>query len=93
MEKSHLRIKLKMDPPKMYNKINKQNQENYPITHHLLFWGNTAKQLELTTFTFMHLADAFIQSDFVAIFIQAIHFVFVSVCSLRIKPTPFVLLT
>ncbi len=76
----------------MYNKINKQNQENYPITRHLLFWGNPAKQLELTTFTFMHLADDFIQSDFVAIFIQAIHF-FVSMCSLRIKPTPFVLLT
>ncbi len=76
----------------MYNKINKQNQQNYPITRHLLFWGNTRKQLELTTFTFMHLADAFIQSDFVAIFIQAIHF-FVSMCSLGIKPTTFALLT
>ncbi len=36
----------------MYNKINKQNQQNYPITHHLLFEETLGKQLELTTFTF-----------------------------------------
>ncbi len=39
-----------MDPPKMYNKINKQNQQNYPITHHLLFWGNTGEQLKRLQF-------------------------------------------
>ncbi len=42
------------------------------------------------TFTFMHLADAFIQSDLQCI--QAIHFFFVSMCSLGIEPTTFVLL-
>ncbi len=38
------------------------------------------------TFTFMHLADAFIQSDLQ--YIQSIHF-FVSMCSLGIEPTTF----
>ncbi len=38
------------------------------------------------TFTFMHLADAFIQSDLQCI--QAIHF-FQYVCSLGIEPTTF----
>ncbi len=46
----------------------------------------------ISTFTFMHLADAFIQSDLRCI--QAIH-IFVStwMCSLGIKPTTFALLT
>ncbi len=57
MDKSHLRIKLKMDPPKMYNKINKQNHQNYPITGYLLFWGNTGKQLELKRLQFRNAAD------------------------------------
>ncbi len=44
------------------------------------------------TFTFMHLADAFIQSDLQCI--QAIHFFFYQhVCSLGIEPTTFALLT
>ncbi len=40
------------------------------------------------TFTFMHLADAFIQSD-----LQAIHLYCQYVCSLGIEPTTFALLT
>ncbi len=44
----------------------------------------------LVYFTFMHLADAFIQSDLQCI--QVIHF-FVSMCSLGIEPTTFALLT
>ncbi len=43
-----------------------------------------------STFTFMHLADAFIQSDLPCI--QAIHFYFIFyqyVCSLGIEPTTF----
>ncbi len=40
--------------------------------------------------TFMHLAEAFIQSDLQCI--QAIHF-FVSMCSLGIEPMTFALLT
>ncbi len=39
------------------------------------------------TFTFMHLADAFIQSDLHCI--QAIHFLHQYVCSLGIEPTTF----
>ncbi len=39
----------------------------------------------------MHLADAFIQSDLQ--YIQAIHLFCQYVCSLRIEPTTFVLLT
>ncbi len=42
-------------------------------------------------FTFMHLADAFIQSDLQCI--QAIHFFCKYVCSLGIEPTIFALLT
>ncbi len=41
-------------------------------------------------FTFMHLADAFIQSD---LCIQAIHLYCQYVCSLGIDPTTFALLT
>ncbi len=47
-------------------------------------------QRKWNSFTFMHLADAFIQSDLQCI--QVIHF-FVSTCSLGIEPTAFVLLT
>ncbi len=43
------------------------------------------------TFTFMHLADAFIQSDLQCI--QAIYLYFQYVCSLGIEPTTFALLT
>ncbi len=39
------------------------------------------------TFTFMHLADAFIQSDLQCI--QAIHIFYQYVCSLGIEPTTF----
>ncbi len=39
------------------------------------------------TFTFMHLADTFIQSDLQCI--QAIHFFYQYVCSLGIEPTTF----
>ncbi len=39
------------------------------------------------TFTFMHLADAFIQSDLQ--YIQAIHFFYQYVCSLGIEPMTF----
>ncbi len=42
-------------------------------------------------FTFMHLADAFIQSDFQCI--QVKHFFCQYVCSLGIEPTTFALLT
>ncbi len=45
----------------------------------------------MTTFTFMHLADAFIQSDLQCI--QAIDFFCQYVCSLGIEPTTFALLT
>ncbi len=45
----------------------------------------------LFTFTFMHLADAFIQSDLQ--YIQAIHLYCQYVCSLGIEPTTFALLT
>ncbi len=38
--------------------------------------------LQFITFTFMHLADTFIQS-----LIQAIHFFYQYVCSLGIEPT------
>ncbi len=47
--------------------------------------------VKIITFTFMHLADAFIQSDFQSI--QAIHLYFQYVCSLGIEPTTFALLT
>ncbi len=44
--------------------------------------------LDLVTFTFMHLADAFIQSDLHSLSIQAIHF-FVSTCvSWESNPQP-----
>ncbi len=43
--------------------------------------------LLLFTFTFMHLADTFIQSDLQCI--QAIHFFYQYVCSLGIEPTTF----
>ncbi len=43
------------------------------------------------TFTFMHLADTFIQSDLQCI--QAIHLYCEYVCSLGIEPTTFELLT
>ncbi len=39
----------------------------------------------------MHLADTFIQSDLQCI--QAIHFSFISMCSLGIEPTTFALPT
>ncbi len=42
-------------------------------------------------FTFMHLADAFIQINLYPI--QDIHFYCLYVCSLGIEPTTFVLLT
>ncbi len=47
-------------------------------------------QVLCCTFTFMHLADAFIQSDLQCI--QAIH-IFVSTCSVGNEPTTFALLT
>ncbi len=44
-----------------------------------------------SAFTFMHLADAFIQSNLKCI--QVIHFFCQYMCSLGIEPTIFVLLT
>ncbi len=44
----------------------------------------------VNTFTFMHLADAFIQSDLQCI--QAIHLYCQYMCSLGIEPTTFALL-
>ncbi len=52
--------------------------------------ANTKKQVAAFTFTFMHLANAFIQSNLQCI--QAIHFC-QYVCSLGIEPTTFALLT
>ncbi len=46
--------------------------------------------LHLVIFIFMHLADAFIQSDLQCI--QAIHLYCQYVCSLGIEPTTFALL-
>ncbi len=56
----------------------------------LIFWDDGMGGSKLgCTFTFMHLADAFIQSD-----IQVIHFFFVSTCvPWESNPTTFVLLT
>ncbi len=54
-------------------------------TLHSISWG------VMFTFTFMHLADAFIQSDLPCI--QVIHLYCQYVWSLRIKPTTFALLT
>ncbi len=48
-------------------------------------------QLHLYRFTFMYLADAFVQSDLQCI--QAIHLYCQYVCSLGIEPTTFALLT
>ncbi len=79
----------------MSNKINKQNQQNYPITRHLLFWGNTGKQLELKRLQFRNAADyiyAF-SRRFYPKWLQVIHIFFVSMCSLEIEPTTFALLT
>ncbi len=51
-----------------------------------MVWINPLIALSITfTFTFMHLADAFIQSD-----LQCILYMFYQyVCSLGIKPTTF----
>ncbi len=51
----------------------------------------TTTLLTINTFTFMHLADAFIQSNLQ--YIQVIIFFCQYVCSLGIKPTSFALLT
>ncbi len=57
------------------------------------FIHNTVRRLVpyCLHFTFMHLADAFIQSDLQCI--QAIHLYCQYVCSLGIEPTTFALLT
>ncbi len=53
----------------------------------LMHWKKDFK-----TFTFMHLADAFIQSDLQCI--QSIHFIFISMCvAWELNPQPFALLT
>ncbi len=53
--------------------------------------GATSTRVRLSgTFTFMHLADAFIQSDLQCI--QVIHFFCQYMCSLGIEPTTFALL-
>ncbi len=56
----------------------------------LLFSLNAYAHWRSSTFTFMHLADAFIQSDLQCI--QVIHFFCQYMCSLGIEPTTFVLL-
>ncbi len=48
-------------------------------------------QLSCITFTFMHLADAFIQSDLQCI--KAIHFLIIMCVPWELNPQPFVLLT
>ncbi len=53
--------------------------------------GHYQRNLGFHTFTFMHLADAFIQTDLQCI--QAIHLYCQYVCSLGIEPTTFALLT
>ncbi len=54
--------------------------------HNFFFWVNYS--FNVNTFTFMHLADAFIQSDLFRLYI------FVSMCvPWELNPQPFVLLT
>ncbi len=60
------------------------------FTYGSMHFLQISAHLKSDTFTFMHLADAFIQSNLQCI--QAIHF-FVSMCSLGIEPTTFALLT
>ncbi len=63
----------------------------------LNFWKLCCKlifyydRVDMFTFTFMHLADAFIQSDLQCI--QVMHVLSVCMCSLGIEPTTFALLT
>ncbi len=57
-------------------------------------WNNSTEWQTVSFtlhFTFMHLADAFIQSDLQCI--QAIHLYCQYACSLGIEPTTFALLT
>ncbi len=69
----------------MFNSsINNKLIQEYLITYIL---GGTTVYI---TFTFMHLADAFIQSNLQCI--QVIHLYCQHVCSLGIEPTTFVLL-
>ncbi len=68
----------------------KDNKNNF--IQHGREWQKREENVELSryftfTFTFMHLADAFIQSDLQCI--QAIHFFYHYVCSLGIEPTTF----
>ncbi len=57
---------------------------NFSYTHKMIILGDHSC-VYIYAFTFMHLADAFIQSDLHCI--QAIHFFFQYVCSLGIEPT------
>ncbi len=55
----------------------------------LMHWK---KDFKTFTFTCMHLADTFIQSDLQCI--QSIHFIFISMCvAWELNPQPFALLT
>ncbi len=61
-------------------------------THcHQISLNQSHSYMSHTHFTFMHLADAFIQSDLQCI--QAIHLYCQYMCSLGIEPTTFALLT
>ncbi len=60
-------------------------------TSNVFFFFSEHVYKNLMSFTFMHLGDAFIQSDLQCI--QAIHFFSQYMCSLGIEPTTFVLLT
>ncbi len=66
------------------------HQEKFPFAVWQVIITQTVHHHELFTFTFMHLADAFIQSDLQCI--QAIHLL--SVCvPWELNPQPFALLT
>ncbi len=54
-------------------------------------WQKRASIVRWHTFTFMHLSDAFIQSDLQ--YVQVIHLYCQYMCSLGIEPTTFALLT
>ncbi len=70
------------------------NNSTYLLLYYILFYSFLFYSILLCsafTFTFMHLADAFIQSDLQRI--QAIHLYCQYMCSLGIEPTTFALLT
>ncbi len=68
------------------------NVQFVEFVYNLKMYSWSHVESPLFTFTFMHLADAFIQSDLQCI--QAIHFFFISMCvPWESNPQPFALLT